>query len=646
MPRTLDPTLEAALATGSGDFFARAFIWNGISYTQHEVLGFEIDNLTANVTVPHFTPNEVATWFYIQRGLKINGTEYPIDSSKFRTTLSNVKYPNYITIYGDIFWNIPVTTAGDESVETVLEDLIQQSVGSADFNNTVIYGNNSEWWHGIQFFPAGKVVLLNKANRLEQLLKQKYLAQICDTGGNQLKIIGSSQYFEQIADFEIDSETLITNHKQVKFTDNRKFIWRDEAETLHEVDEDGPLHNLGYIESTVTPILNRTNSGIFLVQSMPNLAITNGDAVSIDDEEFGVPILIKEVFSISDTKSPRWYYEIRAIQWTENSEGGAMPSTIERVSNYTPINTSTFNNNLDENVNNLQALAEAVDELTLGEVTQAELDTVEDKIDNHIADTSAAHAASAISYNGGTGMSATDVESAIDELATEKSDTGHSHSAPDASIVTYSPTTAADWDSSTDPGNVDDALDQLAERVTDLEAGGGGGDWEIIADVTLSSDTANFDFQSIPSTYKHLKLFYTLRTDRAAASDRVKVIVNNDTASNKYESILYYWFHTSTWGTIDNGATTYAACTFVCANTALSNSFGGGFIEFPDYANTTTLKIFQTRGGQMQSTTIKPEIYDGMAVWRDTSAINRITVAPIFGSNFKQYSRCTLYGMK
>lgn len=40
----------------------------------------------------------------------------------------------------------------------------------------------------------------------------------------------------------------------------------------------------------------------------------------------------------------------------------------------------------------------------------------------HIADTTDAHDASAISYVGGTGMSATDVEAAIDELATEKLD--------------------------------------------------------------------------------------------------------------------------------------------------------------------------------------------------------------------------------
>lgn len=40
----------------------------------------------------------------------------------------------------------------------------------------------------------------------------------------------------------------------------------------------------------------------------------------------------------------------------------------------------------------------------------------------HLADTTDAHDAAAISYAGGTGMSATDVEAAIDELATEKVD--------------------------------------------------------------------------------------------------------------------------------------------------------------------------------------------------------------------------------
>lgn len=45
------------------------------------------------------------------------------------------------------------------------------------------------------------------------------------------------------------------------------------------------------------------------------------------------------------------------------------------------------------------------------------------ELDAHLNDTVDAHDASAISYAGGTGMSATDVEAALDELAAEKANT-------------------------------------------------------------------------------------------------------------------------------------------------------------------------------------------------------------------------------
>jgi len=52
----------------------------------------------------------------------------------------------------------------------------------------------------------------------------------------------------------------------------------------------------------------------------------------------------------------------------------------------------------------------------------ADLDTVSTDLAAHLADTVDAHDATAISYAGGTGISATTVEAAIDELATEKAD--------------------------------------------------------------------------------------------------------------------------------------------------------------------------------------------------------------------------------
>lgn len=63
---------------------------------------------------------------------------------------------------------------------------------------------------------------------------------------------------------------------------------------------------------------------------------------------------------------------------------------------------------------------------------------------------------------------------ADDEALLIDFDIAGSSGAVDSDDVTYTPTTLADWDGSADPGDVEQALDQLAERVTDLEVAGGG----------------------------------------------------------------------------------------------------------------------------------------------------------------------------
>lgn len=64
-----------------------------------------------------------------------------------------------------------------------------------------------------------------------------------------------------------------------------------------------------------------------------------------------------------------------------------------------------------------------------------------------------------------------DVADALDQLAERVADL-EAGGAVDASTVTYTPVDTGNWDGSTDPGNVDDALDQLAERVTAQHNGG------------------------------------------------------------------------------------------------------------------------------------------------------------------------------
>lgn len=168
----------------------------------------------------------------------------------------------------------------------------------------------------------------------------------------------------------------------------------------------------------------------------------------------------------------------------------------------------------------------------------------------------------------------------------------------------------------------------------------------LIARQELSSAQATIDFQNIPSTYKHLRVHYSLRSTRTPqASDIVTLKVNNDAASGSYESMLYYWYYSNTWGNTNASVSTLAWMTYATAAGALANSFGSGFIEIPEYAKTDRLKIMQTRGGMLQSITIHPEIYDGMAVWRSTAAIDRLTFGLNIGPNFAAGCVVSLYGV-
>lgn len=63
----------------------------------------------------------------------------------------------------------------------------------------------------------------------------------------------------------------------------------------------------------------------------------------------------------------------------------------------------------------------------------------------------------------------------------------------DAADVTYTPNVATDWDGDADPGDVDGALDQLAERVDDLEGAGVGGGDSTVTDVYASRPAASND---------------------------------------------------------------------------------------------------------------------------------------------------------
>lgn len=168
--------------------------------------------------------------------------------------------------------------------------------------------------------------------------------------------------------------------------------------------------------------------------------------------------------------------------------------------------------------------------------------------------------------------------------------------------------------------------------------------WVLIEDKNLTGGTAaSFDFTSIPTTYKQLKLIVSARSDRAAyISDQVNLKYNNDTGNNYITRIQW------AGGNVEqNTAGGVYGVSYVTAASSPANWFSNFELTIPDYANTNKLKSWQSRG--MQATTTGASalyIYDAMGMYLSTTAISRITLLPNAGTNFVQHSRASLYGLK
>jgi hypothetical protein len=173
--------------------------------------------------------------------------------------------------------------------------------------------------------------------------------------------------------------------------------------------------------------------------------------------------------------------------------------------------------------------------------------------------------------------------------------------------------------------------------------------WYLITDSLLGADAANFDFTSIPATYKHLKLMVSVRTDRAAnTSDKFNLKINNDGTAGNYFSMLTSLYHNAQQGSEEfMGTTQPVPVGYATAATAPASVFAEYEFTFVDYANANTRKDWQVRGGGLFAvTTGNLQMFDSIGHFATVGAISRLTLTPNFGTVFKQYSRATLYGLK
>ena len=169
------------------------------------------------------------------------------------------------------------------------------------------------------------------------------------------------------------------------------------------------------------------------------------------------------------------------------------------------------------------------------------------------------------------------------------------------------------------------------------------GNYDALGTVTVPiGGLSSITFAGIPQTgYSHLQIRGIGRTGRASIEDNLRVTFNSDTGSN------YSWHNLAGYGSgvEANGFATQTGMNlgWITAASAGASIFGTALIDVLDYVNTSKYKTSRSLTGY--DTNGGGQILFASGSWRNTAAINSVTITPVF-STFNQYSQFALYGVK
>jgi hypothetical protein len=368
MPRTLDAGLLAAMNGGNFTPYFKVQLMDSdrvtVLHETTDVLGFDLDGLTAKVSFHDPTNAQDFYTFRIQRGVLISGVPNYITSSCFWPLVDRHE-KRIRTLEGHVFPNQFYSTPGDVTYSQVI------SAVCTHFNFSVVHETPGASWLSYQFLPTGRTFTLNDAKSFFSFLRQKYLIFATDLGNDSL-------YFYQSKlpgpAWPGGYTAVIAKHLAAPgagAVKNKSFLSRDENATTHTSGSaSDPIHNLGFLPSTaVHP--TRTffyDTNDWIVQGIaPNLKYFDFDALKVDVDVVSQSLWPAKVREVYDPRlSPSWQWQARYLDIFGNTEAGAIPSTIMAAAPYTPLNVSQFNKNLNTSQNNLQAFADKVDELDCG----------------------------------------------------------------------------------------------------------------------------------------------------------------------------------------------------------------------------------------------------------------------------------------
>ena len=174
------------------------------------------------------------------------------------------------------------------------------------------------------------------------------------------------------------------------------------------------------------------------------------------------------------------------------------------------------------------------------------------------------------------------------------------------------------------------------------------GTFESIATATCTTAEANVTFSNIPQNYTHLQLRCSIQSDRATYGiDAFKININSDTGNNyAYHNLRGDGSNANAGGTASTNSITSPGSGI---GTTTGSTFGAVIMDILDYANTNKYTTVRTLAGNDINGTIASlggQVMLDSGLWMNTSAVTTIVFAPVYGTNFTQYSFFALYGIR
>jgi len=165
------------------------------------------------------------------------------------------------------------------------------------------------------------------------------------------------------------------------------------------------------------------------------------------------------------------------------------------------------------------------------------------------------------------------------------------------------------------------------------------GAYDSLATVTVpSGGLSTITFAGIPNTYKHLQIRGLMLS--SSPNNDIVARFNSDTGAN-------YALHNLYGANVS--VVSYADPNITYASLGFTGDTGPGpsvFItDLLDYSNTTKFKTLRTlNSNERNATTRYVNVMSGL--WRNTNAVNSITITHGAAVNFNEYSQFSLYGVK